>query len=714
MTETLGAIGLVSHLVAALGFSVLGVLMLMKRDSTLISVSVGVAAFLTAAWAAINVLDVVYETPASALLTQAETVRSAAWLGVLVLMQRRGWGLDDRPSSSFIAALALGFVIALQLVLGITVRVSGPNIGPLAGNPAALIFVGLRLVVAISGLVLLHNLYINSRDEHDPSFRMFAVGLGLIFAYDLNLYTLYFLLGEPSAALAGTRGAVNALAVPLIFVAVGRSGHMRFQMSRQAAFHTVSFTIIGAYLIVMSFLAYLLRLTGGHWGALLQAMFVALALAAGVLVLLSPKFRAELKVRISRNFYRYRYDYRVEWLRFIDTMDGEDGTPHGVPIEERIVRAIAAVVDCPGGILIEATDGGGYEVRVSWGWDGIRIPPIPREADIVHFLAETGRVVDFDRLREKRGSGEKDDIHDGLTAPDWAFFDRSIWIAVPLIHRETLVGILLLKRTLASRDLNWEDYDLLRTLGRQGASYLVEAAAQQKLDESRRFEEFNRRFAFVMHDLKNVVSQLRLLARNAERHADNPEFRADMVATLKSSVTKMTDLMQLLSHEVAGKAGTAPPERRQVDLVTLTGVVVATLRRGYGAIALDVVDQPLTVAGDAGRLEAAITHILQNAVDASTPGSPVELLLRRVNGRAVLQVRDHGVGMTPAFVAEDLFKPFRSTKADGFGIGAFEAREILRAHGGRLDVESTPGVGSCFILSLPLWESSGLRLAAHG
>src|SRR3546814_10751878 len=86
---------------------------------------------------------------------------------------------------------------------------------------------------------------------------------------------------------------------------------------------------------------------------------------------------------------------------------------------------------------------------------------------------------------------------------------------------------------------NWEDFDLLRTVGQQAASYIAEAQSQSALADAEKFEEFNRRFAFIMHDIKNLVSQLSLVARNAERHADKPEFRADMVATLQSSVGKM-------------------------------------------------------------------------------------------------------------------------------------------------------------------------------
>src|SRR3546814_16030222 len=99
-------------------------------------------------------------------------------------------------------------------------------------------------------------------------------------------------------------------------------------------------------------------------------------------------------------------------------------------------------------------------------------------------------------------------------------------LLVPLVHFNTLAGVILLARPPVDRALDWEDFDLLRIAGRQVASYLAEARAQGALADARRFDEFNRRFAFILHDIKNLVSQLSLVARNAERHADNPDFRA--------------------------------------------------------------------------------------------------------------------------------------------------------------------------------------------
>jgi len=707
MQGMLSTIGLVSHLVAAIGFAALGIGLSLRRSPTGFRLSVALASFITAVWAASFAFGSRYGTESVSWLNQLETIRTAAWIGVLVLLQRRSWGLDERPSSTFLVALVLGFIVALQIALDILFDV-GSAAGPAVRSQPALLFVTTRLVLAISGLVLLHNLYINSQRAEGWSFRLFAVALGVLFAYDLNLYTLQFLLGEINADLVEIRGAVNALVVPLLFLAFRSDGEVgRFHLSRQAAFHTISFFMIGLYLILMSLLAYGLKMTGGDWGQLLQISFLAITVIAGALVLLSPRFRAELKVRIARNFYRYRYDYRVEWLRFIETIDADSsGQPDQQPIRERLIEAVSAVLDCPGGALLEPAADGGYELTARWRWRTLDAPRIAEGSAFTLFLNDSYRIVDFDELRAEEGRGLRTGSHGTLTIPDWARNDQSIWLAIPLTHREILTGILILQRSLAARDLNWEDYDLLRTLGRQGASYLAEAETQAKLNEARSFDEFNRRFAFVMHDLKNVASQLGLVARNAERHADNPEFRADMVATLNASVTKMTDLLALLGRQAESKGeaqgAVVGEDTGDVDIAHIATMVTAAMRRQHTAIELEGADSEILVGGNAGRLEAMITHLVQNAIDASAPDAAIRLALQKSGKSVKLMLTDRGHGMSASFVRDELFKPFRSTKDGGFGIGAFEAREIVNTHGGRLTVSSKPGEGSRFTISLPL------------
>ena len=192
-------------------------------------------------------------------------------------------------------------------------------------------------------------------------------------------------------------------------------------------------------------------------------------------------------------------------------------------------------------------------------------------------------------------------------------------MAVPLIHHGRMIGLILLAAPEYRRPLDWEDFDLLRTAGRQAASSLAEAQGQRALSDAQRFEEFNRRFAFILHDIKNLVSQLSLLTRNAERHAENAEFRADMIATLKSSIAKMNELLARLAPQAAARAAKGEP---QPILDILTKAIAA--RGGTHPVQLlGEFDQ--WVDSDSAALEQAVGHLLQNAVEASPAGQPVQV-----------------------------------------------------------------------------------------
>ena len=686
----LTVVGIISHLIACIGFSALALSVLMRPQRDGAGSWLVIAAVITAAWAGDFVLTARLGGGFTLLLSPLETLRTAAWIGFLVALLRTSWALDDRLSSSFFIASTIGFVTTMQLGLDLVDIVGAHGVSLHARPVTASLFVVGRLTVAISGLVLIHNLYSNAEPGSRTGIRLLCIGLAGFFVYDLNLYTLRFLLGSMSSDLFNIRGAVDAITVPLLLLSARQAWVARVQVSRQVVFHTMSMSIIGGYLIIMALTAYGLRLVGGDWGRLLQITFLFATIILGSIVLVLPRYRAMLRIQISKHFFAYRYDYRVEWLRFIKTVSGVDADKGRLP--ERVVEAVCTVVDSPGGALFAPGDDGKFDVLAQWHYKGFVPSAVGADSDLATFLAVRQRIVDLDELR----NGEGD--YGGLAVPAWAAGDRRAWLIVPLLYLDALKGFIVVERTVAARPLNWEDFELLRTLGRQSASYIAEASTQAELDEAGKFDEFNRRFAFIMHDIKNLVSQLSLVARNAERHADNPAFRADMVATLQGSVGKMNDLLARLAQRTAGRA----EHGEAVDLALLLSEIVSVKSRQHAALDLTQSSAQLFVTTDPVRLEQLFGHLIQNAIEASARDAPIRVDLRQDAATAVIEIADHGSGMSPAFVRNELFKPFRSTKAGGFGIGAYEAREIVRSAGGRLDVTSREGEGSVFTIRLPL------------
>ena len=223
--------------------------------------------------------------------------------------------------------------------------------------------------------------------------------------------------------------------------------------------------------------------------------------------------------------------------------------------------------------------------------------------------------------------------------------------------------------------------------------------ASEQLMEARKFEAFNRMSAFVVHDLKNIVTQLSLMIKNAERHGDNPEFRRDMDETVRHALEKMRQLMLQL-REGARPAGVSSG----VSLNAIAQRLHTSVKQRGRDLRLSLQDAVET-RGIEERVERVIGHAVQNAFDASAEDQPVTLTLDVVGSYARVQVKDEGVGMSPEFVQERLFKPFQSTKTHGMGIGAFESLQYVRELGGKMEVDSAPQQGTRITFLLPLFHS---------
>jgi putative PEP-CTERM system histidine kinase len=205
--------------------------------------------------------------------------------------------------------------------------------------------------------------------------------------------------------------------------------------------------------------------------------------------------------------------------------------------------------------------------------------------------------------------------------------------------------------------------------------------------------------AFVVHDLKNIVTQLSLMMRNSQRLLSNPEFQNDMLLTVDNSLVRMRQLMRQL-HE--GAVLTAPS--LGVDLEVLIKRLIARSSKGGGKINFELIS-PAVVRGQEERLERILGHLVQNALDATEGGGSVKISLDARGDMAQVVLCDTGCGMSPEFVSSSLFKPFHTTKVHGMGIGAYECALYIQELGGAVHVDSTLGVGTTLTLSIPLFDS---------
>lgn len=597
-----------------------------------------------------------------------------------------------KPIRPVIVALVL-VQLCQPLMFALQLR---SDAGSIAAQAAFLVRMLLDMLVAIGALMLLHNIYAGAAPGSRLLLRWSVIAVAGIFAYDLNLATIAYLGGEYPLLLRDLRGMFAGLMCVLFALGMSPAGpRVQFSPSRAVTFRTLSLLLIGSYLALMVLVAKSLPLIGGDFARTSQVVFLALAAAAVVAALPSPRLRGWLRVTATKHLFRHRYDYRDEWLRFTRTI-GRGGAG-SASLEERAVKALADITESPAGLLLMPNEESQLELTARWNWPSIAVPAVAAEDQLASLLEHHNLVLALDEAR----SGIS---HHGEIAhlPQWLREAEDAWALIPLIHFERLVGVIVLARPRTPRQLDWEDFDLLRVVAQQLASYLSEQAGQQALMDASRFDDFNRRMAFVMHDIKNLASQMALLAANAEKHANNPAFRADMLVTLRNSADKLSGLLARL-----GRYGAMPVNNlRRIDLAALARQVAKRFRPVH-PVALTR-EESVAVMGNPEALEQVLAHLVQNAIDASEPEVPVFLDVTAESLFGTVDVIDSGCGMSPEFVHAGLFKPFVSSKSGGFGIGAFEARELVKGMGGRVAVESRQGLGTRFSVVLPLVEADCL------
>jgi putative PEP-CTERM system histidine kinase len=633
------------------------------------------------------------------LMNAGDLARYGLWFAFLANLLGGAPGSQAAPNITPAARGRWPVAVPLTLALVVCLFLSnGLPLGDAIGEAAPRIELALHLAFTVVGLVMVEQLMRRAHAQSRWALRPLAVALGGIFAFDLFLYADAMLFSRLDADFWVARGVAHALVIPFLAVATARNTGWTIEMhvSRGAVFHSTALVVSGAFLLAVAGAGYLVRYFGGQWGPALQIELLFAALLCITLVATSGRFRSRLRVFVSKHFFSYRYDYREEWLRFTRTLSQESG-PQRLP--ERVVMALADLVESPGGTLWQLDEGHGF---VPAGRFNVPLPEAtePMDGSLARFLAASGWIVNVEDYR-------RDPSHyAGLDLPAWLRATPGAWLVAPLLSGNDLVGFVVLNTPRTPVEIDWEVRDLLKTASRQAASYLAHVRASEALLEARKFDAFNRMSAFVVHDLKNLVAQLSLLIRNAERHRDNPEFQRDMLSTVEHVVERMNRLMLQL------RTGTTPVAKpHAVDLAPLVQRVCAAKVRSGRQVEFD---GPAEVAaiGHEDRLEHVIGHLVQNALDASAPSDPVQVRLFREDGHAVMEVDDKGVGMSAEYVRERLGKPFETTKSTGMGIGVYESTQYLASVGGRLAIDSAPGRGTRVRVVLPLTETA-LAPAPH-
>jgi len=609
----------------------------------------------------------------------------ALFLAGTALIGRSSTEMDPRTQKRAWVAVVAGVLGAggawWGAFVGIDEMAEGAGLVRLGPNgrllQAALL---LGLVLALAQL---ESVLRAARDPFRFRVKFVILGLSAIAGFELYVASQTLLMGAWRVHHAALSGLVTLVAVAMVAFGLGRMRLARtlerVSVSPQALYGSFTLLGVGLYLLGMGLLGEALRLSGRTLSVGLTELAVFLVTTLLVAGVASRTARARVRDLVARHLLRSRYDYRTKWLEVTDAFRGVES---GEQVLDRLLDVLARTFGTPrlSIFLRYDADDRFHQVRSL----NIEAPPPPVAADhpVVAAIARADEPVELKAPRQS----------------DDAFFDAT-WavLGVPLRGAGELVGFVTLAAGPAGEGYDLDDRDLLRAIAHHAGVLLAHARMADDRQASAELDALNRFAAFYLHDFKNLTARLSLVAQNAVKHGDDPEFRAEAMKTVTRTAEQMGELMAQLSRRSPGHGRVAA-----LDLAELAASTVKSLGPDFGAELLPIEGELGQVLAVPEQLQQVLLNLLLNAKKAAQGVStaPVRVRLRGENGRVRLEVADEGPGI-PAGRLRTLFQPFQSGAVGSFGIGLYESKRIVESYRGTLRVESEVGRGTRVVVELP-------------
>lgn len=521
--------------------------------------------------------------------------------------------------------------------------------------------------------------------------KFMLLGVGVIFVTRIYTSTQNLVFH----ALDSSRDMINAgallVATPLIVRSILRAGHFELAVypSQAVLRNSVTVVVSGLYLVLTGFLAHAVSRIGGDEAFALKAFLILVALVALAIALQSDRAQLRLRQFVSRHFQRPLHDYRTVWQKFTAATASRVDAPALSRAVATLTADVFQALSVSVWLLNNRRDAFVLSTSTSPCGAGNR-PTSLAVAEIAPRMQADPSPREIEWSAEPWAAA--------LRAAHPSIFPHGgRRVCVPLVSRGEVLGLILIGDRVGGLPLGEQDLEMLGCIADHVAASLMNLQLAQRLAEARELEAFQAMAAFFVHDLKNAASTLSLMLRNLPVHFDNPEFRADALRGIEKTVTHINGLIGRLT----ALRRELKVELAEADLNEVVETALAGLSRQAAAPVEKLVTPLPRIPLDRNQLDKVVTNLVLNATEAVNHEGRIRVATGREDGWVVLTVADDGCGMTDDFLQHSLFRPFQTTKARGLGIGMFQSKMIVEAHGGRITVASRPGQGTTFRVFLP-------------
>lgn len=632
----------------------------------------------------------------------ATSLAPAAWLLFSLSYARGNYHVFVQKWLS-VATLALILPVTVVIVFWNTLFagiLTHPDSGDLSiqyNTPANVIHIAL-ILVSVMTIMNLERTLRAAIGHMRWRIKFMVIGVVMLLAIRIYISTQALLYSSIDLSLDGLNAGVLLLCQVLILRSLLRTHLLNVDLypSQDLLYHSFTAILAGLYLLAVGIMAHLATRYGFVRRFPLKTFMLFAAIIGLSVLAISDRVRQSMRSFISRHFGRSMYDCRKVWTDFTNRTTS-------ITNASALSQAVASMVSETFEILsvtiwlVDEQQGKlrfGASTSLAEQEAAELTVEDEDDAKIIGAIEGIDAPIDIERSEEEWATKVKrcNPLH---------FPERGEQvICAPLATGGRLLGIMVLADRVRGVDYSAEEMDLLKTIGEQVGAALLNIRLSERLLEAKQMEAFQAMSAFFVHDLKNTSSMLSLMLQNLPKHFGNPTFREDALAAISKSVNKINDLIGRLTT-LRQKMDVVPVKTNLNELVERA--VANWNRSGQIQIERSLNSVPV-VEVDPEQMQKVLTNLFLNARDATGDDGSILVETGRRKEWVSLAVSDNGEGMSKEFIAHSLFRPFKSTKHAGMGIGLFHSRMIVEAHRGKLEVESKEGEGSTFRILLPLKE----------
>ncbi len=560
-----------------------------------------------------------------------------------------------------------------------------------------------QIIISLVSLFILENTFRFSQGYQRKIARFGFIALAILLGFRV-IYSSYILLYKICPAqFFEAVAVVYGICFPLLLLGLlrYRLGAERVAVPRNAVYSAVTFLIAGSAFLGIGLISTVFRWFNLDFTYFERTLVIFSLCLFVVLLAGSGEMRKRISGFINNRFYLYKYDYREQFFNLYRSyMTGENLAGTLTDIIENMKFSLSA--DDAFIFLKSETDGWFrmHENKERATGTGYAIPP---GAFLIGELSRTSQPAKTQSIR----LSSNQDTRAMLDAikPD-VFF--------PITSHKDLLGVLALKLRPGMK-LSGEDNAVVTVFADSIGDVLVKNRVLVERVERRQVDSFSHMSSFIIHDIKNQTSTLSLLAQNAAKNIQNPEFQKSLLISLTSCTENLQRLMEKLK---------SPPRAESViaRILDINAVVDRLLENTVPPSAVAVVVKKGNADPkelDEDSLFYILKNLVVNALEAMDGAGTLSIetgsadamsadLARRLNlgaGAATsstlfVAVTDTGRGMSHRFMEERLFHPFATTKDKGIGIGLYQCKTLADRMGGKILCHSKQGQGTVFCVLL--------------